>query len=352
MTPVEIQVTAGGAVATDVVIGRGVVDQDPILPDRDSRAVVAVMAQPGPAGAIAQRLVARFRDRGLRSEVRLLADRDDSKQLIEIDGVYHWLHDLGLSRFDTVVVVGGGAATDAGGFAAATYLRGVEAVYVSTTLLGAVDAAIGGKTGINHGGKNLVGAFAHPRRVVVDLDVLDALPEDVLREGFAEAVKTGFIADPVIVDLCERHGLAAPLDEIVPRSMAVKADVVSEDFREAARRAWLNYGHTLGHGVEIVKGISHGDAVGVGMVAASAVSEAVLGFSDRKRHDDVIRSLGLPTDAAGIDRERVLDLVARDKKRDATGLKMVLLERIGGPTVVPVGPAEVEIGLQAIGLGA
>ena len=350
MTPVEIEVTATGSVATDVVIGRGLIDSDPILPARASRGVVAVLAQPGPAAAIGTALVERFRDEGLHSELRLLADRDDAKQLSQIDAIYRWLHGVGLSRSDTVLVIGGGAATDAGGFAAATYLRGVEAVYISTTVLGAVDASIGGKTGINHEGKNMVGAFAHPRRVVVDLDVLDALPMAVRREGFAEAVKTGFIADPVIIDLCERHGLDAPLEEIVPRSMSVKADVVSEDFRESGRRAWLNYGHTLGHGVEVALGISHGDAVGIGMVAASAVSEAMLGFAHRQRHDDVIDRLGLPTGARGAERSRVLELVGRDKKRDALGLNMVLLEDFARPQVIPVGNDDVDRGLSAIGL--
>lgn len=338
--------------STEVVIGRGLVDTDPIAPERASRSAVAILCQPGVPETIGRTLIDRFRTAGLAADVLVLADRDEAKTLAQVDVAYGWLLDRGISRFDTLVAVGGGAATDVGGFIAATYLRGIESVYVSTTLLGAVDASIGGKTGINHGGKNLVGAFWHPRRVVIDLDVLDRLPGQVRREGFAEAVKTGFIGDPEIVELCERDGLAARLDEIVPRSVAVKAEIVSEDFREADRRAFLNYGHTLGHAVEVCGGLTHGDAVGVGMVAAAAVSERLRRFGERARHDQVIAQLGLPVRAPHLDRDSVDRLIRRDKKRDSTGIRMVLLERIGRPALQAVDAADVEYGLEAIGISS
>ncbi|MDH3499918.1 MAG: 3-dehydroquinate synthase, partial [Acidimicrobiia bacterium] len=337
---------------TNVVIGRGVIDVDPVLPPREGRQAVALVTQPGRPETIAEAIGTRLRDEGLRSVVLVLEDRDQAKTLAQLDSAYAGLHDFGLTRHDTIVAVGGGAATDVGGFLAATYLRGVESVYVSTTLLGAVDASIGGKTGINHGAKNMVGAFWHPRRVVIDLDVLDALPEPVRREGFAEAVKTGFIGDPVIVDLCERYGLAAPLDEIVPRSVRVKAEVVSNDFREGSSRAFLNYGHTIGHAVEIAAGLSHGYAVGVGMIAAAAVSESVRGFAGRARHDAVIVALGLPTSAPGVPAAAAEELIGSDKKRDGAGTRMVLLDRIGVPVLVPVSEADVATGMRAIGIHA
>ena len=343
-------VTVDGKPATKVVIGRDLLDVDPIVEHTDARRAVAIMTQPGPPERIARALAGRLAE-SFQVAVLTLADRDDAKQLDQVDRAYHWLHEFGLGRSDAIVAVGGGAATDAAGFVAATYLRGVESVYVSTTVLGAVDASLGGKTGINHGGKNLVGAFWHPARVVIDLDVLDAAPDTVRREGFAEAVKTGFIADPVIVDLCERHGLAAPLDEIVPRSVAVKAGVVSDDFREADRRAFLNYGHTIGHAIEVVAGISHGDAVGTGMVAAAAVSERLMDFAHRRRHDEVIAGLGLPTMSPTDDRPAVEALISRDKKRDASGTRMVLLEDLGRPRLVPVSADDTRFGLGAIGIG-
>jgi 3-dehydroquinate synthase len=265
--------------------------------------------------------------------------------------VYRWLAEVGIGRHDTVVGVGGGAVTDLAGFAAATWLRGVESVLVPTTLLAAVDASIGGKTGINIGGKNLVGAFWHPAVVLVDLDVLDRLPEVVRREGLAEALKAGLIADPNLVDLFEEHGEAAPLDLIVPAAIRVKAEVVLADPRESGRRAILNYGHTIGHGIEIAAGMSHGHAVAVGMVAAARASALRLGFGEESRQNDLIASLGLPISAPPVDATTVRRLLQQDKKRDAAGLRMVLLREIGRPEVTHVEPELVDEALAAVGVG-
>lgn len=330
----------------EVVIGRGLAGVD-ILPARPDREKVAVMGQPGATPVVATILAGLSE---VETHQMMLPDRDAAKTLAVAEKAYQWLARAGIGRHDTIVGVGGGAATDVVGFVAATYLRGVEVVHVPTTLLGAVDASIGGKTGVNLGGKNLVGAFYHPRRVVIDLEVLESLPDELKREGMAEALKAGLIADVSLFSHIERAGLGANLDVVVPQAVAVKAAVVNQDFRESGVRAILNYGHTLGHAAEIIAGLPHGHAVALGMVAAGRISQDLVGFGSAARQQDAIVRLGLPVQVAGADRRSVLDILARDKKRDASGLRMVLLRSIGDPVVVSVAPEAIDAGLAVIGI--
>lgn len=328
---------------SEVLIGRRL-DLD--LPDRASREKVAILAQPGVPAEIIDRV--RTASGDLRVEHIQLPDREGAKELEAIGAVYDRLAEMNLGRGDTVVGIGGGAATDVAGFVAATWLRGVESVLVPTTLLGAVDASIGGKTGINRKGKNLVGAFWHPTRVLVDLDVLDALPADLKLEGSAEILKAGLIADPAIVAEYASEGSDAALETVVPRAVAVKADVVSRDFREEGERAILNFGHTLGHAVEIQTGLAHGYAVSIGMVAAGVVSARRHGF-DSDWLTDLLFSLGLPVAAVGLSASAARELVARDKKRTSDGIRMVLLRAVGDPVVEVVDSIDLEVALEAIG---
>ena len=275
--------------------------------------------------------------------------KEAAKTLAQAEMVFEALNRLGLTRNDTLVAIGGGAVTDLGGFVAATYLRGIEAVYCPTTLLGAVDAAIGGKTGVNVGGKNLVGVFAYPRRVVIDIGVLEHLPDPLKAQGMAEALKAGLVGDPELVELLEADGLAANLREVVSKAVAVKVKIVKEDFREAGIRAVLNYGHTLGHAIELTEGLSHGEAVAIGMVAAGQISADETGFSDEARVASIIDSLGLPTRlATAPDEGRVLELVRLDKKRRADGVAMVLLNAIGSPVVRPVSEETILEALRSV----
>jgi 3-dehydroquinate synthase len=308
---------------------------------------VLVVTQPG-AAPIAARVAAALGADGWAVEVFQVPDGEAAKTLEVAAVLYRRGNALGLTRGDTIVAVGGGAVTDLAGFVAATYLRGIEAVYVPTTLLGAVDAAIGGKSGVNVEGKNLVGVFRHPRRVVVDTDLLAALPAALWQEGLAEVVKAGYVGDPGLIDLLQRTGLAAPRDEVVERAIAVKAAVVEDDFREAGRRMVLNYGHTIGHAVEVACGLSHGAAVAVGMVAAASASEIELGYADAARQRALIASLGLPVTVAGAGDPRVRELMALDKKRDERGLRMVLLAAAGRPEVRHVAAETVDAALAAI----
>lgn len=263
--------------------------------------------------------------------------------------MYEALARFGLARADTIVGVGGGTVTDLAGYVAGTWLRGVEVMHVPTTLLGAIDASIGGKTGVNVAGKNLVGVFWHPTRVVIDIEQLSLLPSFLIREGMAEAYKAGLIGDPELATLISEDGMNAPLAQVVDRSLRVKASLVDADVTESGVRAHLNFGHTIGHAIEYASSLPHGDSVGLGMLAAVVISEKILGFEKASEVIETLRHLGLPERVRGLDRARVLDLLSRDKKRDAGGLRMVLLSDVGSPILTHVDMADLEVGLTAIG---
>jgi 3-dehydroquinate synthase len=346
----RIRVTQGAEIASDVFIDEGIATSaEPAMPPRPDRRRVAILTQPGPLEP-AEALGESLRSAGYEVALRTLPDREAAKTLPVVEETYLWLNSLGITRHDAIVAVGGGAATDVGGFVGATYLRGVETVLVPTTLLGAVDAAIGGKTAVNVGGKNLAGVFSHPARVIIDTGVLAALPEELLIEGTAEAVKAGFIADPDLLALYQSHGLAAPIAEVVPRAVRVKAAVVSADFTEQGVREILNYGHTVGHAIEHVSGIPHGHAVAIGMVAAGAAAEKSVGFASAGAQRELLAALGLPVEAPPVDRAAVEAALLLDKKRDATGVRMVLLEAFGKPTVMTVDMTTVRAALYAVGV--
>ncbi len=332
---------------SEVLIGRTI--PRPVLPAGTGRRRVAILCQPGATGA-AEHIETLLVSEGLEVHSRALPDGDAVKTLSVAGDTYEWLAGVGVGRSDTILGVGGGAITDFAGFVGGTWLRGVETVYYSTTLLGAVDAAIGGKTGLNLLGKNLVGLFRHPARVIINVEDIAALPPHLLREGFAEAIKAGFIADLDLLELVERDAGSADLEEVIVRAVRVKAAVVSEDFREAGRRAILNYGHTIGHGVEIAAGLRHGDAIAIGMTAAAAVGERRLGFKGAARQRRILESLGLPVTAPSVDRDHLLRLIGLDKKRDATGLRMVLLEDFGRPVVEYVTAGDLDAAFGAVGL--
>jgi 3-dehydroquinate synthase len=333
--------------STELVVGRGLPDQ--ILPPRVGRQRVAVMTQPG-ATHIALEVAHRLREDDLQVDVIGLPDRDEAKTLAVAESAYEALARFGLGRHDTVVGVGGGSVSDLAGFVAGTWLRGVEVVHVPTTLLAAVDAAIGGKTGVNLAGKNLVGLFWHPTRVIVDVTTLDRLPSALRREGLAEALKTGLVGDAALFELLARDGEGASLEEVVTRSATVKARVVGEDEREFGLRAILNFGHTIGHAIEFASPLSHGECVAVGMVAAARISEQRLRFRAFDRLVAAVSGLGLPVEVDGLDRARIEDLLRHDKKRDAQGLRMILLRAIGDPVVEHVSDREIGLGLSGVGL--
>ncbi|MFT4216641.1 MAG: 3-dehydroquinate synthase [Micropruina sp.] len=261
------------------------------------------------------------------------------------------LAEAGFTRSDAIIGLGGGATTDLAGFVASTWLRGVTYVSVPTTVLGMVDAAVGGKTGINlRSGKNLVGTFYEPYTVLCDLSFLENLPVEEIRSGMAEVVKAGFIADPVILSILEDDPAAAldPRGEVictlVKRAIAVKAAVVGDDLRERTSvgrdigRELLNYGHTLGHAIERDQGYRwrHGEAISVGMAFVAELSRRLGRLDDdtAARHSGVLGALGLPTSYPADAWPQLRETMNLDKKTRASTLRFVILEGLGRPAIL------------------
>jgi 3-dehydroquinate synthase len=346
VTTTRIAVRA--AAPYDVVVGRGVLDEA-VAAVGDAERVAVVHAE-GRA-ATATRIVDALRSDGRSAEPVQIPDGEPAKDVAVAARCWDALAAIGVTRTDAVVGVGGGAATDLAGFVAATWLRGVRVVLVPTTLLGMVDAAVGGKTAVNVvAGKNLVGSFHEPAGVVCDLDELRTVPQPELASGLAEVVKAGFIADPRILDIVEADPAAAlepdspQLRELVERAIAVKADVVSDDLTERGRRMTLNYGHTLGHAIEQAERYRwrHGDAIAVGMCYAAALARRA-GFLDvatAEQHGRVLTSIGLPTRYHADAWPRLLPAIARDKKARGARLRFVVLRGPGRPDIFEDPPAD------------
>lgn len=246
----------------------------------------------------------------------------------------------GFGRQTCVVALGGGVSLDLAGFVAATYLRGVPHLCLPTSLLAMVDAAVGGKTGVNHPrGKNLIGAFHQPRAVVVDPAVLATLPAEQWLEGAAEVVKHGVVADEALLAWVERHAetlcAGGPLPELLPivRSVEIKGGIVARDEAEAGVRAVLNFGHTVGHGLERAgeHALSHGRAVGAGMVLEGRVAAELCGFpaQQQRRLERLLHRLGLGWEPGCLSLERLWPHLGLDKKRRAGALRMALPRRLG-----------------------
>ena len=322
-----------------VRVGHGLLDD--VTEVLGSRHKVAILYQPALAET-AELIRKRLSDNGVDAHRVELPDAEAGKDLPVVGFIWDVLGRIGLGRKDAVVSLGGGAATDVAGFAAATWLRGVDVVHVPTTLLAMVDAAVGGKTGINtEAGKNLVGAFHQPAAVLVDLDMLCTLPANELVAGMAEIVKAGFIADPVILDLIEADPRAAVdpagtvLPELIRRAIAVKAEVVAADEKESALREILNYGHTLAHAIERRERYRwrHGAAVSVGLVFAAELGRLAgrLDEATAFRHREVLTALGLPVSYDADALPDLLEYMIGDKKTRSGVLRFVVLDGLAKP---------------------
>ena len=350
-------VTAGATYP--VVVGRGLLDRlDELLPELPG-ATVAALVHPAALAGWARRAGHALARRGLAVHRMQVPDGEAAKRLAVVADLYERLAAIPAHRPDPLVALGGGATTDVAGFAAATWLRGVPLVNLPTTLLGMVDAAIGGKTAVDlPAGKNLAGAFHQPVAVVCDLDALATLPMPELRSGMAEVIKAGLVADPELAEACGSAAAAAigasgaggpDLDALAPlveAAIRVKAAVVGADEREAGRRAILNYGHTRGHALERLagyRGIRHGEAVALGMIFAARVAEAT-GLAAPglvAGHATLLRAAGLPTGGVDLDPDAVLDAMATDKKATGGALRLVLLRAAGRAALLPAPPRAV-----------
>ncbi|OBF85494.1 3-dehydroquinate synthase [Mycobacterium sp. 852002-51163_SCH5372311] len=336
-TPVTVQVAVDPPYP--VVIGTGLLNElEELLSDRHR---VAILHQPVLAHT-AEAIRTLLAGKGVDAHRIEIPDAEAGKDLPVVGFIWEVLGRIGIGRKDALVSLGGGAATDVAGFAAATWLRGVSIVHVPTTLLGMVDAAVGGKTGINtEAGKNVVGAFHQPLAVLVDMATLETLPRNEIVAGMAEVVKAGFIADPVILDLIEADPQAAldpagdVLPELIRRAIVVKAEVVAADEKESELREILNYGHTLAHAIERREHYRwrHGAAVSVGLVFAAELARLAGRLDDAtaERHRNILASLGLPTsyDAGAL--PELLEYMAGDKKSRAGVLRFVVLDGLAKP---------------------
>ncbi len=273
-----------------------------------------------------------------------------SKSQEQLWRIFDWMISGNVERRDAVLALGGGVVGDLAGFVAASVLRGIAVVQLPTTLLAMIDAAIGGKTGINHSlGKNLIGAFHQPRMTLADTLTLRTLPPRELRAGWAEAIKHGVIRDAALFSDLERYaddfrdperGVLHPaFSDLVRRAAAVKVAVVSADEREQGERITLNYGHTLAHALEAATGygrLLHGEAVAIGMHAAAQIAErlGLFALADVERQRRLIAAYGLPTDfLATIDPDEIMTLMMRDKKVQRKRIRWVLPTAIGSVVV-------------------
>ncbi len=352
--PERTRMHVGGASPYDVVIGSSVLDELPGLLGPEVKRVAVLYD--GDLTSLSAHVRLPLLEAGYEvTGIPLVPPGEASKSYSMAVSCWEMLGRAEFTRSDAVVTFGGGATTDLGGFVAATWLRGVRVVHVPTSLLGMVDAAVGGKTGINtSAGKNLVGSFHEPAGVVCDLELLTSLPRVELVAGLGEILKCGFIADPEILDLVEASPAEAVdpgsplLRELVERAIRVKVDVVVEDLKETGGddahpgREALNYGHTLAHAVEKGTGyrIRHGEAVALGMVFVAELARLTgrLDAATADRHTSALAAVGLPTTFAGagveLTFEEALATMRVDKKARGAQLRFVVLDGLARPGIL------------------
>jgi len=332
--------SAYGDSAYDVLVGFGLLGELPGLLGPGVERVLVI--HPRSLRNTGEALCDGLGAQGFSAFIAEVPDGEEAKSEKIAASLWGVLGQYGLTRSDAIVGVGGGTVTDLAGFVAATWLRGVAVVQVPTSMLAMVDAAVGGKTGINTAeGKNLVGAFHPPAGVVCDLAMLETLPPAEWVSGMAEVIKCGFIADPVILDLVEAHPQGVirwhgpVIRELIERSILVKAKVVTEDLKESSLREILNYGHTFAHAIEQVESYSwrHGAAVSVGMVYAAELARLAGRLDDVvvDRHRSVLSGVGLPTSYRGDRWPELHAVMKRDKKSRGSLLRFVVLDALAEP---------------------
>ena len=337
------RVQVGGDAPYEVVIGRSLLNHvASCLSDKTKKVlIVHPVALSQSAEALREELISS----GFEAILAGVPDTEEAKRVEVAAFCWQVLGQADFTRTDAIIGFGGGSTTDLAGFVAATWLRGVDVVQIPTTVLAMVDAAVGGKTAINTAeGKNLVGVFHSPRAVLVDLDTLATLPRNEVLAGFAEIAKCGFIGDPRILEIIEDDIAAATntesseFFELVERSIAIKAKVVSADFKESGLREILNYGHTLGHAIEHNERYQwrHGAAIAVGMMFVAELARLAGRLDDAAvdRHRSIFKLIGLPTTYPAREFDKLLAAMQRDKKTRSGVLRFVVLDGISKPTIM------------------
>jgi 3-dehydroquinate synthase len=323
-----------------VVVGAGL----------DLAALIDAQRPPGPAIILTDDTVGPLHASTVRESLRaagwsvveeiVIPTGETSKSFETYTEVIRRIARADLTRDGAIFALGGGVVGDLGGFVAGTYMRGIDLVMLPTSLLAMVDSSVGGKTGVDlPEGKNLAGVFIRPRLVAADLKWLDSLPDSEISHGLAEVIKMGFLAGGdyfAALDSTEaaRHRDTNSLTKLILHAIRFKAEVVAEDEHEAGRRAILNYGHTIGHGLEAAAnyGLPHGEAVAIGMIAAARLSEARYGANLLEAHHELLTAASLPTSLASVNASRVLQSMSRDKKRrHSADHRFVLLREVGDP---------------------
>jgi len=343
--PTVIPVTGGGIY--DVTVGRGLVTDSAFMMDALGAGVSKVLIiHPATMRGAAESLRELLGDH-VQALLAEIPDAEAGKRVEVAAFCWQVLGQADFTRSDAVIGLGGGAVTDLAGFVAATWVRGVRLINIPTSVLGMVDASVGGKTGINtNEGKNLVGSFYAPHAVICDLDLVDSLPRNELLAGFAEVVKCGFIGDEEILEILEADvdvatdPQSAEFRRLIEKSVAIKARVVSEDFTEQGQREILNYGHTLGHAIEHAERYQwrHGAAVSIGMVFAAELSRMTQNLPDEvvDRHRRILSSLTLPTEYPLGRWDTLLATMRRDKKARGSMLRFIVLNDVAKPVTINV----------------
>lgn len=316
----EVQLALPNGDAYPVIVGNGAIERLPsLMPSASQRAAIVTQ---GNIGLNVQT--------GIEQKTFEIDDGEEAKSLTTIEQLCSAFAQWGLTRADVVVGVGGGVVTDVAGFAAATYHRGVAVVHVATTLLAQIDAAVGGKTGVNlPEGKNLVGAFWQPSGVICDLDALDTLPERELRSGFGELAKYHFLTGDPLSEM--------ELEDRIVRAVQIKAGIVNQDEKEQGIRALLNYGHTLGHAIESAGSyeVKHGEAVAIGLIYAAELAHTLdrISYERVQEHRQVVESYDLPSAVpTAVTDEDLMFAMTRDKK--AVDGYTFILDGPKGPEIV------------------
>lgn len=347
---VDKVITISGDVSCEIVIGRALLEE--VCASVSKNAAKVLVVHPVGLSPSAELLREALISAGFEAILAGVPDSEDAKRVEVAAFCWGIMGQSDFTRSDAVIGFGGGSTTDLAGFVAATWLRGIQLIQVPTTLLGMVDASIGGKTGINTAeGKNLVGSFYSPTRVIVDLDTLGSLARNEILAGFAEVVKYGFISDPRILELIEQNVDVATdpksdvFQEIVERCIAIKAKVVGGDFKESGLREILNYGHTLGHAIEHAERYKwrHGAAISIGMVFVAELARIAgrLGDDVVDRHRSVLSLLGLPISYPASKWNQLVETMQRDKKSRAGTLRFVVLDDLAKPTIMTAPTPEI-----------